>query len=103
MTEGVAIGKRIQILKKERTARKLAVHTVRRRAPHRTPGLLRIEPCQLDASSSLKRTEKRDQVGFLLLGKTQVETPVVEIHNVLQAGGRAVVKIGCARSQAAQN
>src|SRR5215469_744975 len=103
MIESVGIDQRIKVLKKERTARKLAVHTVRRHAPHRTPGLLRIEPSPLDASSSLKRTEKRDQVGFLLLGKTQAETPVVEIHYVLQACRRAVVKIRCARSQAAQN
>src|SRR5215469_13811187 len=102
MIESVGIDKRIKVLKKERTARKLAVHTLRRHAPHRTPRLLRIEPSPLDAFIAFTRTVTRDQVGFLLLSKTQVETPVVEIHYVLQAGRRAVVKIRCARSQAAQ-
>jgi hypothetical protein len=41
-----------------------------------------------------KRAQKRDQIGLLLVGEPDLETPIVELHHIPQRSGRAVFFIG---------
>ena len=50
-----------------------------------------------------KGAQKGDQIGLLLVGESDVETLIVELNDIRQRGSGAVVEIGCARRQPAQD
>jgi hypothetical protein len=50
-----------------------------------------------------ERLEEAHQIEFLLIGETDGEAPIVEIHHVEQAWGRTVVEVRGARSQSTQH
>ena len=54
---------------------------------------------QDESQQALKRVEKIDQVVFLLVREIEIESLVIEVHHVLQGGGRAVVEVRRARRQ----
>src|SRR5208283_1252907 len=51
----------------------------------------------------LQRVQERDQVGLFLRRETNPEARVVELEHVRQCDGRAIVKVGSATGQAAEN
>src|SRR4029077_19877755 len=50
-----------------------------------------------------KSVQKGEEIGLLLRGKADTEALVVELDDVAQRGGRAVVEIGRARRKTAQD
>src|SRR5208283_3370740 len=68
------------------------------------PGSLPLQRCGRDASAAgSERLQERYQVLGLLFGEANCEALVVEIHDIRQCGGGAVLEVRRPRRQSAQN
>src|ERR1051326_4006338 len=74
---------------------------IRRRATAGVPPFAGIPYARSGVVS--QNGQKRDEVGTLPSGQANLEVGVVEVHHVVQTGGRTIVEIGRSRRETAQD
>src|SRR6516225_1235155 len=54
-------------------------------------------------AASSKRIEECDQIGFLLIRQSHAESPIVEVHGLVERAGGAIVEVGRTGCQPAED